>query len=232
MLLVFLHALFDAHTLPFLSLNPHSDLLDEAKERCRAELIERKTDLTPEEIDATAEALGYGAVKYFDLSKNRITNYQFAYDAMCDLKGNTGACLLSGNAQVLIARGCLLVSICTCHLESALASLFHSQIPPLISLLVLFLAPFLPLTLPHCLCLSLPLPFLVAALYMLYAHARICSILRNAGVDMAELRRTGKIELAHPAEVALAMHMLRFPEVRAAATQLLGPIRGVFRCGD
>jgi arginyl-tRNA synthetase len=48
---------------------------------------------------------------------------------------------------------------------------------------------------------------------MLYAHARICSILRNAGVDMNELRRTGKIELAHPAEVALAMHILRFPEV-------------------
>ncbi len=72
--------------------HPHSqpDLLDEAKERCRAELVERKSDLTPEELDATAEALGYGAVKYFDLSKNRITNYQFAYDAMCDLKGNTG----------------------------------------------------------------------------------------------------------------------------------------------
>jgi arginyl-tRNA synthetase len=70
--------------------HPIPDLLDEAKERCRAELVERKTDLTPEEIDATAEALGYGAVKYFDLSKNRITNYQFAYDAMCDLKGNTG----------------------------------------------------------------------------------------------------------------------------------------------
>ena len=62
----------------------------------------------------------------------------------------------------------------------------------------------------HSHCLLPPPP---PALYMLYAHARICSILRNAGVDMAELRRTGKIELAHPAEVALAMHILRFPEV-------------------
>ena len=91
---------FLTHTHPNTSLHPHTqphppasapDLLDEAKERCRAELVERKSDLTPEELDATAEALGYGAVKYFDLSKNRITNYQFAYDAMCDLKGNTGA---------------------------------------------------------------------------------------------------------------------------------------------
>lgn len=65
---------------------------------------------------------------------------------------------------------------------------------------------------------------------MLYAHARICSILRNADVDMAELRRTGKIELAHPAEVALAMHMLRFPEVRKQY-QCAGPNGVPLPCG-
>ncbi|GKB34485.1 arginine--tRNA ligase, cytoplasmic-like protein isoform X1 [Tanacetum coccineum] len=56
------------------------DLLDEAKTRCKAALVERVW--TDERLEQTAEALGYGAVKYADLKNNRLTNYKFNYDQM------------------------------------------------------------------------------------------------------------------------------------------------------
>ncbi|GJT39396.1 arginine--tRNA ligase, cytoplasmic-like protein [Tanacetum coccineum] len=37
---------------------------------------------TDEQLEQTAEALGYGAVKYADLKNNRLTNYKFNYDQM------------------------------------------------------------------------------------------------------------------------------------------------------
>jgi arginyl-tRNA synthetase len=45
--------------------------------------------------------------------------------------------------------------------------------------------------------------------YLQYAHARICSIFRRAGIDRAEVRSTTPI-LAEPQERALAMRLLGF----------------------
>lgn len=45
--------------------------------------------------------------------------------------------------------------------------------------------------------------------YMQYAHARICSIFRRAGVDRAYVR-TAQLQLADPRERALAFRILRF----------------------
>ncbi|KAJ1430189.1 Rossmann-like alpha/beta/alpha sandwich fold, partial [Sesbania bispinosa] len=94
------------------------DLLDEAKRRCKAALLERENakDWTEEEIEKTSEAIGYGAVKYADLKINRLTNYTFNFDQMLNDKGNT-------------------------------------------------------------------------AVYLLYAHARVCSIIRKSGKDIEELKR-------------------------------------------
>ena len=39
------------------------------------------------------------------------------------------------------------------------------------------------------------------AVYMLYAHARIASIVRKVGKDVNEVAKTAKIALEHPAEV-------------------------------
>ena len=39
------------------------------------------------------------------------------------------------------------------------------------------------------------------AVYMLYAHARIASIVRKVGKDVNEVAKTAKISLDHPAEV-------------------------------
>ncbi|TNJ29373.1 Arginyl-tRNA synthetase [Giardia muris] len=76
------------------------DLLDEAVIRAREQLLEKEKEnpgavpLTEEEIKTISEAIGYGAVKYADLSSQRIKDYRFSYDKMLSLKGNTAAYLL------------------------------------------------------------------------------------------------------------------------------------------
>ncbi|KAL2993234.1 hypothetical protein AAZX31_10G098100 [Glycine max] len=60
------------------------------------------------------------------------------------------------------------------------------------------------------------------AVYLLYAHARICSIIRKSGKDIEEVKRNGKIVLDHVDERALGLHLLQFPEVfEEACTNLL-----------
>jgi arginyl-tRNA synthetase len=49
--------------------------------------------------------------------------------------------------------------------------------------------------------------------YMLYAYARIRSIARKAGVDLADLPANAAITLEHDAEIALAKMIARFPEI-------------------
>uniref|UniRef100_A0A2N9HSU0 arginine--tRNA ligase n=1 Tax=Fagus sylvatica TaxID=28930 RepID=A0A2N9HSU0_FAGSY len=124
------------------------DLLDEAKSRSKATLIERGKDeeWTEEELEQTAEAVGYGAVKYADLKNNRLTNYTFSFDQMLNDKGNT-------------------------------------------------------------------------AVYLLYAHARIHSIIMKSGKNIEELKKTGAIVLDHADERALGLHLLQFSEVVGSAEE-------------
>ncbi|KAJ1616116.1 hypothetical protein T492DRAFT_606500, partial [Pavlovales sp. CCMP2436] len=49
------------------------------------------------------------------------------------------------------------------------------------------------------------------AVYLLYAHARICSIMDKSGVDMAALKTARTpIKLEHPAEVAFGTAIAQF----------------------
>ncbi|KAL7511245.1 hypothetical protein ACHAXN_008674 [Cyclotella atomus] len=82
------------------------DLLDEAVSRMEASLKER-SNIPEEEIHATACAMGYGAVKYFDLRRNPTSNYIFSYDRMLDTKGNTAIYLLYAHARLesIITKG-------------------------------------------------------------------------------------------------------------------------------
>ncbi|KAJ4708553.1 Arginine-tRNA ligase [Melia azedarach] len=127
------------------------DLLDEAKTRSKTALIERgkAEEWSEEELEQTAEAAGYGAVKYADLKNNRLTNYTFNFDQMLNDKGNT-------------------------------------------------------------------------AVYLLYAHARISSIIRKSGKDIEELKKTESLMLDHADERVLGLHLLQFSEVvEEACTNLL-----------
>ncbi|XP_024533648.1 arginine--tRNA ligase, cytoplasmic isoform X1 [Selaginella moellendorffii] len=127
------------------------DLLDEAKSRSKTALIERGRDdeWSPEDLDAAAESVGYGAVKYADLKNNRETNYTFSFEQMLDVRGNT-------------------------------------------------------------------------AVYLLYAYARIRSIIRKSGKSIDELKENGAIVLTHPDERALGLFLIQFSEVvEDAVTRLL-----------
>ncbi|KAL7542668.1 hypothetical protein ACHAXR_011985 [Thalassiosira sp. AJA248-18] len=87
------------------------DLLDEAVARMEASLKERRTDgkanISDDEVHATASAMGYGAVKYFDLRRNPTSNYIFSYDRMLDTKGNTAIYLLYAHARLesIVTKG-------------------------------------------------------------------------------------------------------------------------------
>ena len=85
------------------------DLLDEAVERCEADLRRRLAEEgraeSEEFIRHVATTVGLAAVKYADLSQNRTTNYQFSFDRMLALQGNTAPYLLYAVVRIAgIAR--------------------------------------------------------------------------------------------------------------------------------
>ncbi|KAK7272738.1 hypothetical protein RJT34_29544 [Clitoria ternatea] len=51
------------------------------------------------------------------------------------------------------------------------------------------------------------------AVYLQYAHARICSIIRKSGKDIEELKKSGNILLDQEDERTLGLHLIQFPEV-------------------
>ena len=76
------------------------DLLSEGVERAETALKERSSDLSPERQAATAHALGIGAVKYADLSTERVRDYVFDWDRMLAFEGDTGPYLQYAHARI------------------------------------------------------------------------------------------------------------------------------------
>ena len=78
------------------------DLLDEAVSRAVEAMAERgrDSDLAPEERHAVARALGIGAVKYADLSTDRVRDYVFDWDRMLSFEGDTGPYLQYAHARI------------------------------------------------------------------------------------------------------------------------------------
>jgi arginyl-tRNA synthetase len=75
-------------------------LLEEAVERAAAELARREPDLDPGVRDALAPQIGIGAVKYADLSNDRIKDYVFDWDRMLAAEGRTGPYLQYAHARI------------------------------------------------------------------------------------------------------------------------------------
>lgn len=65
------------------------DLLDEAENRVTALLDKRNSPLQGKDRDEVIHNIAIGAVKYADLSKNRMTDYVFDWDLMLSFDGNT-----------------------------------------------------------------------------------------------------------------------------------------------
>ncbi len=125
------------------------ELLDEAIARAEASIVEKNPSLSGAARASAARAVGIGAVKYADLSTDRVKDYVFDWDRMLAFEGNSGP-------------------------------------------------------------------------YLQYAHARICSIFRRAGVDRADVRGAA-IELGEPAEHDLALAVLGLPSAVEAALESFSP---------
>ncbi len=84
------------------------DLLDEAERRARALLearlaeddAEYRASFSEEEKQAIARRIGIGAVKYFDLARDRNGDYAFSWDHMLALQGNTAPYMLYAYARI------------------------------------------------------------------------------------------------------------------------------------
>jgi arginyl-tRNA synthetase len=127
------------------------DVIDEAIERGRAAVAEKNPDLPPEQRAVVGRQVGIGALKYADLSTDRVRDYVFDWDRMLSFDGNT-------------------------------------------------------------------------APYLQYAHARICSIFRRAGIERADVRGTVPV-LGEPQERALALRILGFGTAVAESIERSSPHR-------
>ena len=126
-----------------------ASLLHEAIERAGNAVAEKNPDLTADERADVAHMIGIGAVKYAELSTDRVKDYVFDWDRMLSFDGNTGP-------------------------------------------------------------------------YLQYAHARICSIFRRAGIDRSSVRATS-ILLDTPQERALALRLLAYPTAIGATLDTYSP---------
>ena len=92
-----------------------SELLDEARDRVRAELEKRAADeaakaaangedaperKSEDELARMSEVIGIAAVKYADLKNNRTSNYKFSFDKMVKLEGDTAPYIMYAFARV------------------------------------------------------------------------------------------------------------------------------------
>lgn len=80
------------------------ELLDEAVKEARQDLEHRQKEESRTEtedfIEQVSKTVGLSAVKYADLSQNRISNYIFSYHKMLNLQGNTAPYMLYAYARV------------------------------------------------------------------------------------------------------------------------------------
>jgi arginyl-tRNA synthetase len=76
------------------------NLLDEAEERAMKVVAEKNPDLPERQKREIAKAVGVGAIKYADLSKDRIGDYTFDWNKMLAMDGNTGPYLQYAYARI------------------------------------------------------------------------------------------------------------------------------------
>jgi arginyl-tRNA synthetase len=79
---------------------PLRDLLDEAMQRARKIVDEKNPELSEAEKTEIAQKIGIGAVKYYDLSQYRMTDYVFSWERMLSLQGNTAPYLQNAYVRV------------------------------------------------------------------------------------------------------------------------------------
>lgn len=76
------------------------ELLDEARARAATIIAEKSSHLDQEEASNLADIIGIGAVKFAELSQNRLTDYVFAWDRMLALQGDTAPYLQYSHVRI------------------------------------------------------------------------------------------------------------------------------------
>ncbi len=79
---------------------PLRELLEEAFRRARKIIEEKNPDLGEAEKIDIAQKVGIGAVKYYDLSQYRMTDYIFSWDRMLSFQGNTAPYLQNAYVRI------------------------------------------------------------------------------------------------------------------------------------
>lgn len=128
------------------------DLLLTAEKEADKILLERNPNMDSAERKQLAHTIGINAVKYADLSCNRIHDYTFSYDRMLKFEGNTAA-------------------------------------------------------------------------FLMYAYVRVAGIKRHLNQNVDTIKQHHRIKVDHPSEVALALHLIQFPETLATFANELLPNR-------
>lgn len=77
-----------------------ADVLNEAVERAAVVLAGKNPDLPAEEAASIAKIIGIGAVKFSELSQNRLTDYVFSWDRMLALHGDTAPYLQNSYVRI------------------------------------------------------------------------------------------------------------------------------------
>jgi arginyl-tRNA synthetase len=77
-----------------------AEVLHEAIERARRIIAARADQLAPDEAESTAHLIGLGAVKYAELSQNRLTDYVFSWDKLLAFEGNTAPYLQNAFVRI------------------------------------------------------------------------------------------------------------------------------------
>lgn len=77
-----------------------ADLLNEAEERALKVVTGKSPELSSEERKTIAHAVGIGAIKYADLSSDRIKDYVFNWDRMLSFDGNTAPYLQNAVVRI------------------------------------------------------------------------------------------------------------------------------------
>ena len=76
------------------------DVLDEAEQRAFALVNDKSTGLGEDARRRVATSVGVGAIKYFDLNKDRTSDYQFDWEKMLSMEGNTAPYLQYAYARI------------------------------------------------------------------------------------------------------------------------------------
>ena len=76
------------------------DVIDEAVQRAARVVKDKSPDMPAEEQAAVAEAVGIGAIKFAELSQNRLSDYIFDWEKMLSLSGDTAPYLQNSYVRV------------------------------------------------------------------------------------------------------------------------------------